>query len=81
MSVALSFIPTGNAKLASAGKLQRYSIVFLPSESGGQCGFMTVGSTSPSQSPENGEGTGVLRLRGTAHELGTPTRIVGASRL
>lgn len=27
MSLALSFIPTGNGKLASAGKLQRYSIV------------------------------------------------------
>lgn len=53
MSVALSFIPTGNAKLASAGKLQRYSIVFPPSESGGQRGFMTVGSTSPL--PEPGE--------------------------
>lgn len=42
---------------------------------------MTVGSTSPSHSPENSEGTGELRLRGTAHEVGTPTRIVGASRL
>lgn len=42
---------------------------------------MTAGSTSPSQSPENSEGTGELRLRGTTHEVGTPTRIVGASRL
>lgn len=87
MSVALFFIPIGNGKLASAGKLQRYSIVaaallsVLPSASGGQCGFMTISYTSPSQSPENNGCTGELRLRGTAHEVGTPTSIVGASGL
>lgn len=86
MSVAPFFIPIGNGKLASAGKPRRYSIVaallsVLPSASGGQCGFMTIGYTSPSQSPENSEGTGELRLRGTAHEVGTPTSIVGASCL
>lgn len=86
MSVALSFIPIGNGKLAATGKPQRYSIVagllsVLPSASGGQCGFMTIGYTSPSQSPENSRGTGEPRLRGTAHEVGTPTSIVGASRL
>lgn len=86
MSVAPSFIPIGNGKLASAGKLRRYSIVaarlsVLPSASGGQCGFMTIGYTSPSQSPENSGGTGEPGLRGTAHEVGTPTPIVGASRL
>lgn len=86
MSVALSFIPIGNGKLASAGKLRRYSIVaallsVLPSASGGQCGFMIISHTSPSQSPENSKGTGELRLRATAHEVGTPTSIVGASRL
>jgi len=63
MSVAPSFIPIGNGKLVSAGKLQRYSIVaslrsVLPSASVGQCGFMTIGYTSPSHSPENSEGTG-----------------------
>lgn len=86
MSVALSFIPIGNGKLASAGKPRRYSIVaallsVLPSASGGQCGFMTIGYTSPSQSPENSKGTGEPGLRGTAHEVGNPTSIVGASRL
>lgn len=30
----------------------------VPSASGGQCGFMTIGYTSPSQSLENSEGTG-----------------------
>lgn len=43
---------------------------------------MTVGSTSPPPSPENSQGTGEPRLKGTAaHEEGTLTRIVGASRL
>ncbi len=86
MSVAPFFIPIGNGKLASAGKPRRYSIVaallsVLPSASGGQCGFMTIGYMSPSQSPENSEGTGEPRLRRTAHEVGTPTSIVGASCL
>lgn len=63
MSVAPSFIPIGDGKLASAGKPRRYSIVaallsVLPSASGGQCGFMTIGYTSPSRRPENSEGTG-----------------------
>ncbi len=53
----------------------------LPSASGGQCGFMTIGYTSPSQSQENSKGTGEPRLRGTAHEVGTPKSIVAASRL
>lgn len=57
MSVALSFIPIGNGKLASAGKPRRYSIVaarlsVLPSASGGQRGFMTISYTSPSQPRE-----------------------------
>lgn len=57
MSVARFFIPIRNGKLAAAGKLRRYSIVaallsVLPSVSGGQCGFMTIGYTSPSQNPE-----------------------------
>ncbi len=84
----LSFIPIGNGKLASAGEPPRFSIVAAllsvqPSASGGQCGFMTIGYTSPSPSSENGEGTGggELRPRGTAHEVGNPTSIVGASRL
>ena len=86
MSVAPSFIPIGNGKLASVGKLRRYSIVaallsVLPSASGGQCGFMTIGYTSPSQTQENSEGTGELRLRYTAHKVVTPTSIVGASCL
>lgn len=84
MSVARLFISTRNGKLAAAGKLQRYSIVaavlsVLPSACGGQCGFMTVGCTS--QGPENSGGTGVPRLSGTAHEVGTPASIVGASCL
>lgn len=55
----------------------------LPSASGGQCGFMTISYTFPSQSPEKSEAMrgGALRLRGTPHEVGTPTSIVGASRL
>lgn len=48
----LSFIPIGNGKLASAGEPPRFSIVAAllsvqPSASGGQCGFMTIGYTSP----------------------------------
>lgn len=86
MSVALSFIPIGNGKLGAAGKPRRYSIVqvqpsVVPSASGGQCGFMAIGYTSPFRSPENSESVGEPRLRGTAHEVGTPTSIVGASRL
>lgn len=86
MSVAWFFIPIRNGKLAAAGKPRRYSIVaallsVLPSASGGQCGFMTIGYTSPSQSPENSEGMGEPRLRGMAHEVETPSSIVGASCL
>lgn len=86
MSVALFFIPIGNGKLATAGKPQRYSIVAAllcvqPSASSGQCGFMTIGCTSPSQSPENSRSAREPRLRGKAHEVGTPIPIVGASCL
>lgn len=86
MSVARFFIPIGDGKLATAGKPQRYSIVAAllsvePSASGGQCGFMTIGYTSPSQSPVNGKSTREPKLRGTAHEVGTPASIVGASCL
>lgn len=44
---------------------------------------MTVGGTSPSHSPgeKPRHGGAEPRLRGAAHEVGTPTRIVGASRL
>lgn len=86
MSVALFFIPIGNGKLATAGKPQRYSIVAVllsvqPSARSGQCGFITISYTSPSQSPENSKSTREPKLRGTAHEVGTPISIVGASCL
>lgn len=66
MSVAPSFIPIGNGKLVAVGKPRRYSIVavllsVLPSASGGQCGFMTIGYRSPSRSPENSKGMGGSR--------------------
>lgn len=67
MSLAPSFIPIRNGKLAAAEKLQRHSIVIaslivLPSASGGQCGFMTIGYRSPSQSPQKRAGMGQASL-------------------
>lgn len=84
MSVALSFMPIGNGKLAAAGKPGRYSIVevqssVVPSASTGQCGFMTISYRFPSKSSENSESAGVPRIRGNGTRGGDS--IVGASRL
>lgn len=84
MSVALSFMPIGNGKLAAAGKPGRYSIVgvqssAVPLASAGQCGFMTIGYTFPPKSSENSESAGVPGLEGHATRGGDS--IVGASRL